>query len=76
MLPKLIEIIYTYLFKLRTVTKGVNRSLKSKKKRKYNDQRKMRKGQTMIYKTLHRKLEIEQHEPYLKATVNPGASEG
>ena len=22
------------------------------------------KGQTMIYKTLHRKLKIEQHEPY------------
>ena len=37
---------------------------------------KMRRGQTTIYKTLHKKLEIEQHEPYLKATVNSGASEG
>ena len=25
------------------------------------------KGQTMIYKTLNRKLKIEQHEPHLKA---------
>jgi len=24
------------------------------------------KGQTTIYKTLHRKLKIEQHEPHLK----------
>jgi len=28
--------------------------------------RKMTKGQTTIYKTLHRKQEIEQHEPPLK----------
>jgi len=26
--------------------------------------RKRTKGQTMIYKTLHRKLKIEQHEPH------------
>jgi hypothetical protein len=26
--------------------------------------RKMRKEQTTIYKALHRKLKIEQHEPY------------
>ena len=26
-------------------------------------QRPIEKGQTMIYKTLHRKLKIEQHEP-------------
>jgi hypothetical protein len=25
-----------------------------------------RKGQTIIYKTLHRKLKIEQHEPHKK----------
>ena len=25
---------------------------------------KVQKGQTTIYKTLHRKLKIEQHEPY------------
>jgi hypothetical protein len=35
--------------------------------------RKRTKGQTMIYKTLHRKLKIEQHEPH---RVNSGASEG
>jgi len=27
--------------------------------------RKHTKGQTMIYKALHRKVNIEQHEPYL-----------
>jgi len=37
---------------------------------------KMRKGQTTFYKTLHRKLETEQREPYLKAAVNSGASKG
>jgi len=26
--------------------------------------RQMTKGQTMIYKTLHKKLKIEQHEPH------------
>jgi hypothetical protein len=28
--------------------------------------RKRTKGQTMIYKTLHRKLKMEQHEPHKK----------
>jgi len=28
----------------------------------------------MIYKTLHRKLKIEQHEPHQKPGVNLGAS--
>ena len=36
----------------------------------------MRKGQTTFYKTLHRKLETEQREPYLKDAVNSGASKG
>ena len=36
----------------------------------------MRKGQTTFYKTLHRKLETEQREPYLKAAMNSGPSEG
>jgi hypothetical protein len=36
---------------------------------------KMRKGQTTIYKTLHRKLETEQHEPHLKVAVNSDPSE-
>ena len=29
----------------------------------------------MIYKTLHRKLNIEQHEPHLKLGMNSGALE-
>jgi hypothetical protein len=37
--------------------------------------RKRKKGRTMIYKTLHRKLKIEQHEPYKKPGVNSGAPE-
>ena len=28
------------------------------------------KGQTTIYKALHRKLKIDQHEPYSKLEVN------
>jgi len=43
-------------------TKGVSRSSKSKKDRQRNDEEKNDK--TTIYKTLHRKLKIEQHEPY------------
>ena len=38
--------------------------------------RKNRKGQATIYKTLHRKLKIEQHEHHLKSGVNSGAPEG
>ena len=30
----------------------------------------------MIYKTLHRKLKIEQHKPHKKAGVNSRALEG
>ena len=33
------------------------------------------KGQTTIYKTLRRKLKIEQHEPQEKPGVNPGGPE-
>jgi hypothetical protein len=36
----------------------------------------MTKGQTMMYKTLHRKLKIKQHEPYYNPVVNSGAPEG
>jgi hypothetical protein len=32
--------------------------------------------QTMIYKTIFRKLEIEQHEPHKKLGVKSGATEG
>jgi len=38
----------------------VTRSRKSKKEWQYNGQKKRTKEQTMIYKTLHRKLKIEQ----------------
>ena len=44
-------------------TKGIFRTPDSKD-RQYNDQRKKTKGQTMIYKAIHRKLKIEQHEPH------------
>jgi hypothetical protein len=44
-------------------TKGVIGSRKSKTKRPYNEQKKKReKIQTMMCKTLYRKLYIEQHE--------------
>ena len=44
-------------------TKGVIRIRISKKNRQHNAKRKSTKGQTTIYKTLHRKLKIDQHEP-------------
>jgi hypothetical protein len=40
--------------------KGIIRSRKSNKDRQYNG--KKTKGKTIIYKTLHRKLNIEQQE--------------
>jgi len=43
-------------------TKVVIRSHKSNKDRQHNDQRKRRKGQTMIYKTPHRKLKTGQYK--------------
>jgi hypothetical protein len=52
------------------------------KNRQYNGQtrtdntmakRKMTKGQTMVYKTLHKKLMIEQHDPHKGQRVNSGA---
>ena len=42
--------------------KGVIGSRKSKKDRQHNAQKKKDKTQTSIYKTLHRKLKIEQYE--------------
>jgi len=44
--------------------KGVIWSCKWKKDRQYNCQNKRTKRQTMIYKSLHRKLRFEQHEPH------------
>ena len=38
--------------------------------------RKRTKGQTTIYKTLHRKLKLEQHEHHSKPVTNSGAREG
>ena len=43
-------------------TKSVIRSRKSQKDSQYNVQIKLTKGQITIYKTLHRKLKIEQHK--------------
>ena len=54
-------------------TKGLSRSLKSDNTMV---KRKTTKRQTMIYKTLHRKLTIERHEPRKKTGVNSGASKG
>jgi len=34
--------------------------------------RKRTKGKTTIYKTLHKKIKIEYHEPLLKPGVNSG----
>ena len=49
---------------LKTYTKGVIRIHQSTKIRQHNRQRKKgTKVQTTIYKTLHRKLEIEQQNP-------------
>ena len=41
-----------------------------------NTTTKRRKGQAVIYKTLHRKLNIEQHKPLKKSVVKLGALEG
>jgi hypothetical protein len=46
-----------------TKIKVVIRILKSKKNRQQNGHEKKDKGQTTIYKTLHIKLKIEQHDP-------------
>ena len=54
-----------------TCTKGIIRRRISKMDRQYNDQIK-----TMIYKTQHRKLTIEQHEPQLGATCGAAYRSG
>jgi hypothetical protein len=38
--------------------------------------RKGTKEQTMNYKTLHKKLTIEEYEPHLKLRLNLGAPDG
>jgi len=54
-------------------TKRVIRSHKSNN-RQYIGQKK--KENTMVYKTLHRKPKIKQHEHHNKLRVNSGAPEG
>jgi hypothetical protein len=56
-------------------TKGEIRVRISKK---YNTmaKRKRTKGQTTIYKTLHRKQKMEQHEPHKQPGINFGALNG
>jgi hypothetical protein len=44
-------------------TKGVFSIRTSRKDIRYNDQKKFTKRQTLIYKTLHRKLKLEQLKP-------------
>ena len=56
-------------------SKVVTRSRKSKDRQCNGQREKNTKGQTMIYKTLHKNLKIEQHEPNYKLWVNSGAPE-
>jgi len=57
-------------------TKGVIRSCKLKD-RQHNDQTKTKiKRQTTIYKILHRKIKIEQHESQQQSVVNSCTLEG
>ena len=60
----LIENKYNEKHKKFEDTKGVIRNCKLKKDTQYNVQKKKDKGLTMIYKILHRKLKVEQHEPH------------
>ena len=62
--------------KVRRYQREVIRSRKSKKDRQHNGQKKTTKEQTKIYKTLHRKIKIEQQEPYPKPGVNSCPPEG
>jgi hypothetical protein len=39
-------------------------------RRQHHSVQKTTKTQTMVYKTLHRKQHIEQHEPHLKPGMN------
>jgi len=56
------KILYVFQEMLEDL-KGVFRSLKLRTNNTIA-KRKRRKRQTTIYKTLHRKLKIEQHEPH------------
>jgi len=58
---------------IKLILRGVKFRIVEKEKQ-HNAQK--TKGQTAIYKTLHRKLKIEQHEPHKKLGMNSGAPEG
>jgi hypothetical protein len=65
------EQYFRYIYEENNDTKGVIRNHKSKKDWQYNGEKKKKGGkvQTTVYKTLHRKLKIQKHEPY-KLTSN------
>ena len=54
-------------------TKEVFRGHKSKKNILYNNQKERTTIETKIYKTRHRKLKIEQHEPNINQDVHTDA---
>jgi hypothetical protein len=54
-------------------TKGVIRTINWRRTDNTMSKRKRTKGHTTIYKTLHRKLKTQQHEPFYKPKVNSGA---
>ena len=60
------------------ISKGVMRSRKSKHRQFNGQKKKTTQKQTMSYKTLLRKLKIEQIDPNLQRTswMIPGAPEG
>ena len=55
--------------------KGVVRIRKSKQDGQWPKEKRS-KGETTIYKALHRTLKIKQHEPHLNPGVKSGAPEG
>jgi hypothetical protein len=57
-------------------TKGLQEIVNGRRTDNTTVKRKKTKGQTMIYKALHRKLRIVQHEPHWKSGINSCASKG
>ena len=70
--PKPFKIIVspTFLKKKFEDTKVIIRSVNQRSTDHVKSKGKRRKGQTMIYKTLHRKLHIEIYEFHLKSGMN------
>ena len=56
-----------------TYQRGNQNTVNQRRTDKYNDQKKEKRTneQTMIYKTLQRKLKIDQHELHIKQRMNP-----